>query len=1204
MIKIICRYLCVIFTLFFFNNAYAADTLPPTVPPDFLASAASTSQINVTWSPATDDTAVTSYDIYRNGAFLIRLGGTRFSHSDRSLNANTTYTYALKALDAAGNQSAFTPSSAATTKPAPPSSVTATPISMTQINVAWPSASGPAGIAGYKITRNNTPLPIPLITTTSYSDSGLSAGTTYTYRIITVDTAGVESSSSVSAAAKTLDTIAPSVPASLTATALSTSQIRLTWPAATDNVGVTQYWLYMDGSSTPQILTTTTFTHAGLSPNSRHTYMVAAVDAAGNRSATTTLVTANTKPSAPTNIQGVMVSMSRLDLTWAQIEGTTGIAHYKITRGTNPPVISATKSYSDTTVVGGATYSYKISAVDTAGTESAQSAAFTVTMIDTAPPSVPSDLAAVAVSPTKVDVSWRASTDNVKVTGYKIFRDGVQIGTSATAKFSDSGLVSTTSYSYQVKAYDASTNESALSAPINVIPSEAYASTPIVYGQTLSVVLGTQLVKKYTFDASAGDKILIAFNAKNAFTARVDVEDAVHNQLATQDAAALSDIIVTVPSTGTYVVWVRAASGGTSTSRVDLTLNRLNSPAGATAAVLGTALSGNMTVTAHKIYTVTLTAGDKLIVSYWGTVGARLRIYDVNGVLGAEGSAATNALSELSFTPAATGAYSIVTSLPLGTIANGRIDLTLYRLNNPLNVQPMTYGETKSITLGITGINVYAFTAVAGENVSIPFSGVTQAARIRLYDSAANIVGEASGITGQAGFVVPSNGTYYIFAGLSAATASANYSFTLQRLSDIFDGAVPVVFGGTITQPLDTAAHIDPYVLTVRAGDLIQVPFKSPAYPVSVILYDETGNVIDAVRSAKTGTINAKAIYTGKYYININYQGYPGGTGNYTFTIDDLLINGVDFPDQFFDPSSGESAVMKFHLERDAQVKFHVYKAFLDNNGALQTTLVQTIATLNFSAGPNTFVWDGKGTSGALLPNDTYVIAPEATEIGGTRHSIFSSNCYGDPVPLINPVVNNPNFDPYKNETVSLAYGLASGAWVSIYVSTPINYMGHNVFIKTLFENEPRDIAGNVDTWDGKRQDGVIYNEGNYQFYVFAADLPPHAIVIRSASANITTLSAVPYAFYPKYGGLTEIQYAISKDAVVTLDIRHPATGAVVRTLVNARSDTAGSYSEIWDGTDDAGNTIASGGQYTIQLTAVTSTGVTTTRKAHVYAFR
>jgi len=70
--------------------------------------------------------------------------------------------------------------------------------------------------------------------------------------------------------------------------------------------------------------------------------------------------------------------------------------------------------------------------VTTPGGTSATSASDTFTYADTVPPTVPTNLTATAISSTQINLAWTASTDNVGVTGYQIFRNGVQVGTSAT----------------------------------------------------------------------------------------------------------------------------------------------------------------------------------------------------------------------------------------------------------------------------------------------------------------------------------------------------------------------------------------------------------------------------------------------------------------------------------------------------------------------------------------------------------------------------------------------------------------------------------------------------------------------------------------------------------------------------------------------------------------------------------------------------
>src|SRR2546422_277042 len=83
---------------------------------------------------------------------------------------------------------------------------------------------------------------------------------------------------------------------------------------------------------------------------------------------------------------------------------------------------------------------------------------------DITPPSVPTNLSTSAVSSSQINLSWTASTDNVGVAGYTIYRGGSQIATTSLTSYSDTGLSPSTAYVYQVAAFDAAGNVSALSA--------------------------------------------------------------------------------------------------------------------------------------------------------------------------------------------------------------------------------------------------------------------------------------------------------------------------------------------------------------------------------------------------------------------------------------------------------------------------------------------------------------------------------------------------------------------------------------------------------------------------------------------------------------------------------------------------------------------------------------------------------------------
>lgn len=86
---------------------------------------------------------------------------------------------------------------------------------------------------------------------------------------------------------------------------------------------------------------------------------------------------------------------------------------------------------------------------------------------DTTAPSVPTGLSANALSTSQVNLSWTASTDNIAVTGYKIFRNGAQIGTSLATSYADTNLSASTQYTYTVSAYDSAGNNSSQSSSVS-----------------------------------------------------------------------------------------------------------------------------------------------------------------------------------------------------------------------------------------------------------------------------------------------------------------------------------------------------------------------------------------------------------------------------------------------------------------------------------------------------------------------------------------------------------------------------------------------------------------------------------------------------------------------------------------------------------------------------------------------------------------
>jgi YD repeat-containing protein len=300
------------------------------------------------------------------------LGRLRTVTNSGSQTGAQTYDY-----DAAGNRTQTT-SKSESVAPSVPTGLGATAVSQTQINLSWTASTDPggSGVAGYKIYRGGSQIASSV--TTSYSDTSLAAGTTYSYRVAAYDVAGNVSAQSSPASATTLDTTAPSVPANLNGSASSATQINLTWTASTDNVGVTGYRVYRGGS---QIGTsaTTTYSDATVVGSTTYSYTVAAYDAAGNVSAQSTVKNVSTPdvtaPSTPTGLSATAASPSRINLSWtgSTDTGGSGLAGYRVYRGGSLIASTTTTSYSNTGLAASTTYSYTVAAYDNASNTSSQS---------------------------------------------------------------------------------------------------------------------------------------------------------------------------------------------------------------------------------------------------------------------------------------------------------------------------------------------------------------------------------------------------------------------------------------------------------------------------------------------------------------------------------------------------------------------------------------------------------------------------------------------------------------------------------------------------------------------------------------------------------------------------------------------------------------------------------------------------------------
>jgi chitodextrinase len=188
-------------------------------------------------------------------------------------------------------------------------------------------------------------------------------------------------------------------------------------------------------------------------------------------------------PTAPGNLTATSKSTQNT-LTWTSASDNVGVTAYDIYRtGTYLTTVGpSVTTYTDKTAVAGMGYAYQLVARDLAGNTTAASVNVNGGPADTSPPTAPTGLTGTATGPTGISLAWQASTDNVGVTSYTVYRGSTAIATvsGGTLSYADSGLTPGTPYTYTVTASDASANVSPPSTPASAttLPDTSPPTTP------------------------------------------------------------------------------------------------------------------------------------------------------------------------------------------------------------------------------------------------------------------------------------------------------------------------------------------------------------------------------------------------------------------------------------------------------------------------------------------------------------------------------------------------------------------------------------------------------------------------------------------------------------------------------------------------------------------------------------------------------
>jgi len=396
------------------------------------ATAASTDTIQLSWLDGGLDVGF-SVERSLDGASFSAIGTTLrnvTTYSDGGLATATTYYYRVRSLGPRGTASAYSSVASAmtlgtdATAPSVPDGLTASASRCGQVDLAWTASTDTgSGVMAYNVYRNGFFLAQVMAPATVAADTNVAGFTPYSYVVSAVDHAGNQSAMSAAASVRTAlcrvattttvtstitttsttrttttitttttiprDGTAPSVPAGLTASAASCSQVNLGWSAATDTggSGLKGYNLYRGASFVKLVpAPATSTTDAPLAASTVYTYTVSAVDNAGNESGRSNTATTNTPscpdttaPSVPPGLSASATSCSQVNLSWAASTDTggSGLKGYNVFRNGAflTQVLAPATSTADQGRSASTSYSYAVAAVDNAGNQSALSPA-------------------------------------------------------------------------------------------------------------------------------------------------------------------------------------------------------------------------------------------------------------------------------------------------------------------------------------------------------------------------------------------------------------------------------------------------------------------------------------------------------------------------------------------------------------------------------------------------------------------------------------------------------------------------------------------------------------------------------------------------------------------------------------------------------------------------------------------------------------
>src|SRR5437773_2235747 len=452
-----------------------------------LSAAPGDATVSLTWSPPSSNggSPITNYRVYRGftsgGETLLTTLGVVTSYSDTAVTNGVTYYYEVSALNNVGegprsSEASATPI-APTTAPGAPRDLGAVAGDAT-VAPAWssPSSDGGSAITNHKVYRGTISGQLSLLATLpnvlSYTDSAVTNGQTYYYKVTAVNAVGEGPRSNEASGTPTSGQTVPSPPRQLNATP-GEAQVTLTWLAPSSDGGspITNFKIYQGTASGGESLLATvgavfSYPDSSVTNGVTYYYYVTAVNGIGasgsSNEVSATPVAGPSVPDAPQNLVATPGN-GTMTLTWSPPpwDVRSPVTGYTVYRGTNSgnrsffvPLGNVT-TYTDTGLANGQRYYYVVTAINAIGEgpPSSEVSAKPATV-----PGSPGNLQAIPGNG-NVTIQWSGAPNNgAPVTSYRVYR-GTTSGQTSLVKtlgnvdtYTDTGLTNGVRYYYRVAA--------------------------------------------------------------------------------------------------------------------------------------------------------------------------------------------------------------------------------------------------------------------------------------------------------------------------------------------------------------------------------------------------------------------------------------------------------------------------------------------------------------------------------------------------------------------------------------------------------------------------------------------------------------------------------------------------------------------------------------------------------------------------------